>query len=181
MVKIKTKLSTDDINSVIKKLNRLKKELSNIDDTISKTLAEETKNQIIKNYALKGFSSSDKPTIGIAKYSKGYKAFIRGSSVIYDEFGTGDTGARNGHPWKGDYSLNPYNSGETIRQANEKSQARYGIGSGLYWTYYDDIKDMIVATQGVPSGKFMYKSAMWLKDNYKSIVKEKVDDVLSKL
>lgn len=181
MVKIKTKLSPNGIKNVINKLDNLKDDLSNLCDDIPKTLAEETMVQILKNYTLKGFESSDKPIIGVAKHTNGYKAYIRGHSVIYDEFGTGDTGARNGHPWKGEYNLNAYNSGETIRPANEKSKVRYGISSGLYWTYKDEAKDIIIATQGVPSGKFMYASAIWLKDNYKKIVKEKVADALSKL
>ncbi len=175
------KLSPNGVNETIQRLKNLKKELKNLENDLPKILAEETMEQMRENYFSKGFESSDKPMFGVAKYSNGYKAFIRGTSVIYDEFGTGDAGADNGHPWKGEYSLNAYNSGETIRPANEKSQARYGISSGLYWTYYDEFLDTIIATQGVPSGKFMYKSAIWLKDHYKKITKDKVADVLSKL
>lgn len=181
MAKIKVGLNPKEISSLIQRLEKARDELKELDEELPKELAEQTSKQIVKYYALKGFSSDDKPTIGVVKYGKGYKAFIRGSGVIYEEFGTGDVGASNGHPWKGDYGLNPYNSGETIRPADEQSSEKYGIDSGLYWTYYDPVRHRMVATQGIPSGKFMYNADIWLRDNYKKIAKQKVDDILSKL
>lgn len=182
MAKIKVSLSSNSIKDAIKKLNKAKKELAKVDDELAKELAEQTKDKIVSYYSKKGFSSSDTPTIGVVKYSKGYKAFIRGRNVIYEEFGTGDIGAKNGHPWKGDYGLNPYNSGATIRSTNNLSpefQEEQGLQDGLYWTYTENGEK--VFTQGIPAGKFMYNADIWLRDNYKRIAKKKVDDVLSKL
>lgn len=182
MARIKTKLSTGSINETIHKLETLKQELKKLDDAIPRELAEQTASKIEAFYATKGFSSKTSPTIGIAKYNNGYKAFARSKDVIYEEFGTGDVGANNGHPWKGDYGLNPYNSGPTIRSTDKLSpetKSEHNISEGLYWTYKSDGEK--VFTQGIPAGKFMYNADLWLKDNYKKIVKQKVDDVLSKL
>lgn len=182
MVKIKAKLSSSSINDTIAKLNKLKKELVALEDTLPKELAEQTSQKIEDFYSQKGFESTTTPMIGVAKYGDGYKAFARGSEVIYEEFGTGDVGANNGHPWKGDYGLNPYNSGRTIRSTEKLSQekkAEHNIQSGLYWTFKRDGKK--IYTQGIPSGKFMYNADLWLKDNYKKIAIKKVDDILSKL
>ena len=180
---IKINLSSSDIDKTIKKLTEIKKVIDDNKDSILQDLAEQTKNKIEENYNKLQFTSNETPTFAVVKYANGYKAVARGTSVIYDEFGTGDRGQADGHPWKGSYGLNPYNSGETIRPAkwlSKEKQQKTGIHSGLYWTYKG--KDGIIHyTQGVPSGKFMYDADIWLHDNYKKIVKKKVDDVLSKL
>lgn len=181
MAKIKVSLNPKEIGDLIKRLQKARDDFEKLEDELPKELAKSTSKQIVKHYALKGFHSDEKPTIGVVKTQNGYRAYIRGPAVIYEEFGTGDVGASNGHPWKGDYPLRPYNSGETIRPADETSSEKYGIDSGLYWTYYDPVKHRMVATQGIPSGKFMYGADIWLRNNYKKIAKEKVDDILSKL
>lgn len=180
---VKINLSSSDINDAIKKLQEVKKVIDDNKDSILRDLAEQTKDKIEENYNKLPFASNDKPTFAVVKYADGYKAVARGSSVIYDEFGTGDKGQADGHPWKSDFGLNAYNSGDTIRPASwmsKEKQQKVGINSGLYWTYKDDA-GVIHYTQGVPSGKFMYDADIWLHENYKKIVKEKVDDVLSKV
>ena len=180
---IKVNLSPSSIDSAIKKLQVVKKAIDDDKDNILRDLAEQTKDKIEEYYNKLQFTSSDRPTFAVVKYGNGYKAIARGSSVIYDEFGTGDRGQADGHPWKGDFGLNPYNSGKTIRPAKylgKEKQQKTGINSGLYWTYKDELGN-IHYTQGVPSGKFMYNADIWLRDNYKEIVKKKVDDVLSKV
>ena len=182
MARIDVKLSSKDIRACIKKLKNLRDNIDKVADEIAQELAQQTAKQIDNNYRslwFAGMSNSGKPLIGFEKYSNGWRAFARGGSVFYDEFGTGDRGASDGHPLKGSFGLRPYNSGRTIRKAN-KSSAEHGITSGLYWTY-KDIAGNIVYTNGVPSGKFMYNASIWLRKNYKKIAKEKVDDVLSKL
>lgn len=182
MARIKVKLNSSSINETIAKLNNLKQELVKLEDTLPEELATQTSSKIEQFYAQKGFEGTSTPSIGVAKYGDGYKAFARGPEVIYEEFGTGDAGANNGHPWKGDYGLNPYNSGITIRSTDKLSpekKAEHGIQNGLYWTFKRDGEK--IYTQGIPSGKFMYNADLWLKDNYKKIVIKKVDDILSKL
>lgn len=181
--KIKVNLSQSSIDEAIKKLTDIKDIIGKNKDDILKDLAEQTKDKIEEYYDKLQFTSNDRPTFAVVRYGSGYKAVARGKSIIYDEFGTGDKGQADGHPWKGDFGLNAYNSGETIRPARwlgKEKQQKYGITSGMYWTYKDEGGN-IHYTQGVPSGKFMYNADIWLRDNYKEIIKKKVDDVLSKV
>ena len=97
---IKINLDSYDIDKTIKKLKEVKKVIDNNKDSILQELAEQTKNKIEENYNKLPFVSNDRPTFAVVKYGNGYKAVARGSSVIYDEFGTGDRGQADGHPWK---------------------------------------------------------------------------------
>lgn len=91
---------------------------------------------------------------------------IAGDQVIYDEFGTGDLGERNPHPDKNKYNLNDYNSGEHIKVD------KYGRH---YWFYKKQI------TNGVPSGKFIYKSMNNLRGVAPDIIKKKLKETWSDL
>lgn len=178
MAKITINLSQKSINDAIKQINDMKKETLRVNDLVAKDLADKTLDKMKEFYSMFPYkSNTDSPSFYVEKTENGYKAVIASASVAYEEFGTGDIGASDGHPWKGNYSLNPYNSGSTIRPADDKS-AKYGITSGLYWTYWNG--SYHVYTQGIPSGKFMYNSDIWLRDNYKEIIKQKVADALSK-
>lgn len=182
MAKIKVGLGSNSIQQAIDKLTKLKSEISKLENEIPRELAEMTADKIRTFYGQKGFDSGDSPTIGVEKTDKGYRAYISGEKVIYDEFGTGDIGQANAHPRKDEYPLNAYNSGATIRPTSKLTRSfmrEKGLKEGLYWTYRDS--GAKIYTQGVPAGLFMYRSGEWLRSNYKKIVKEKVSDMLSKL
>lgn len=181
MAQIDVKLTSKSIRNASDKLRELAKDLPRAMDEVTMELAKQTADQIQKNYDVfpyKGESGKE-PIIGFARYDKGWEAYAKGESIFYEEFGTGDKGLNSPHPLKNRYDLNPYNSGKYIRQVG-KSAKEHGLTSGKYWTYKNDNGD-IIYTQGVPSGKFMYKSYVWAMKNYKKIVEEKVSDVLSKL
>lgn len=182
MAQIVVKLNSKSIKRASDKLRNLQKDLPSAMDEVTMELAKQTAEQIEKNYEAFPYKgqSGDLPTIGFAKYDKGWEAYAKGHSVLYEEFGTGDRGEKNYHPLKKRYALKPYNSGKYIRQVSDYAQKKYGLTSGNYWTYKNENGE-IKATQGVPSGKFMYKSYVWAMKNYKKIVEEKVSDVLSKL
>ena len=147
-------------------------------------LAKQTKEKAEEFYNNVPFESHDRPRFYYEKTEKGYRVVAKGDSLLYEEFGTGDKGKASPHVLKGQFDLNPYNSGETIRPAkmlSKQKQSETGIKKGLYWTYKDPMTDEIVYTQGIPAGMFMYHADEWLKENYKKIIKEKVDDVLSKV
>lgn len=124
----------------------------------------------------------------VEKKEKGYSITAYGDDVVYAEFGTGDMGAQNSHPKKSDYNLNPYNSGETIRDVSSlqlmgkalQNVAEHGIVSGKYWTYKKD--GAVHYTQGVPAGKQMYNIVNYLKsdDGVKKIVQEKLGEINDK-
>lgn len=182
MVRIRTKLNSSDLKDTIAKLKTLQKNLEKLEQELPKEIAERTSNKISDFYNQKGFVSAEAPKIGVEKTDKGYSAYISGKNVVYEEFGTGDVGFAKRHPLKDRYNLRDYNSGRTIRSTDNLTKdfkVEHNIKDGLYWTYYEGSQK--VYTQGIAPGLFMYNTDTWLKDNYKEIIKEKVDDVLSKL
>lgn len=184
MEKIKVELSSASIKETIAKLQTMKQNLENLNKEIPKELAEKTADKIRDFYNQKGYVSAEVPTIDVRETDKGYQAYITGKSVTYEEFGTGDVGLANQHPWKKRYNLNFYNSGPTIQPTDNlppRIMEKEGLKPGMYWEYYDLDQHRRVYTQGIPPGLFMYNADNWLRDNYKDIVKKKVDDVLSKL
>ena len=168
MAKINVALYHNSIQDAIKRLNVLKKEVNDLKETIPKELAEMTADKISEYYNTKGFDDGGTPTIGVEKTDKGYRAYIKGTKVIYDEFGTGENGKDNPHPEKDKYPLNDYNSGPIVSTHINK-EGRH------YWFYQNNY------TEGHRAGLFMYNSSIWLRNNYKEIIKKKVDEVLSKL
>lgn len=182
--RLKVNLSTKSIDSAIQTLNKLKNTLDKENDNMLKDLAEQTVDKAKEFYAEVKFKSNNTPEFNYRKTEKGYQMYARGESLLYDEFGTGDEGQSQPHKLKGQFDLNDYNSGRTIRPASmlsKEKQSKTGIKSGLYWTYQDPISGEIVYTQGIPAGMFMYNTDRWLRDNYKKIIKKKVDDVISKV
>ena len=181
---IKISLTNKSIDSAIRKLNKIKKVLDKEKDNIFEDLAKQTVDKAKEFYNNVEFKSNDTPTFDYKKTEKGYQVYAKGGSLLYDEFGTGDRGQASPHPEKGKFSLNDYNSGITIRPAsmlNAEKQAKTGIKTGLYWTYKDPATGEIIYTQGIPAGMFMYHTDVWLRENYKKIIKKKVDDAISKV
>lgn len=177
---IKLKLSVNDISNLIKDMKKLSQEFKNLNDIVSKELAEATQYQLEQNYSTMPFlSNTSMPHFGVTKTHNGYSVYARGDNIVYEEFGTGDVGESHPYPIpQSDFGLKGYNTGETIRDADGYS-AKQGITSGKYWTYWDG-KDWVY-TQGIPSGKFVFNTSEWLHENYKDLIQKKVDDVISKV
>lgn len=174
-------LDSSQINNVISSLSKLSSILVDSDESIAKDVAIDGLN-VLNGFYSKSFDENiEPPNTYIQKSQNGYSIVAHGDDVVYEEFGTGDEGASNPHPLKGktDFALNPYNSGENIRPANEASK-QHGITSGNYWTYLKD--GDIKYTQGVASGKELYNTIQYLrKDGINKVVNKKVRDVVSKL
>lgn len=172
------------INSIIKKLTKLKSTYSKIQEEVLDEIAEYAKEQIEKNYQSSEFQEEnlDRKT-EIKKQKKRRIVATTGSQILYTEFGTGTIGASHPHPEKGKYQLNDYNSGETIRpnKSKDSNASKEGIPlDGLYWTYKDKNGDKVY-TQGIPAGMQIYRAEHDTKLKAKIIAKRKVADVLSKL
>ena len=174
-------LDSNKINNVISSLTSLSKLLSESEETIAKEVAIDGLN-VLNGFYSKSFDENiEPPNTYIQKNQNGYSIVAHGEDVVYEEFGTGDEGANDAHPWKGqtDFPLNAYNSGEHIREAGVSS-AEHGITSGNYWTYSKN--GNIIYTQGVPSGKELYNTIQYLrKDGINAVLDKKVRNVISKL
>ena len=120
-----------------------------------------------------GYSSSSQVSHKINENRQSGYVALSGANVLYEEFGTGDVGANDGHPIKGDFPfLNPYNSGQYIR-TNDKGE-HYWFYKGMVGgssPYYDPDTGY---TRGIPSGKQMYKTSRWLRVEAKKIVQEEI-------
>lgn len=183
MKKINLDLSTQQINQMIKRLEKLKKELDKSSEEIVKELSEMGLQEIQSNYAATPYKDgNDDVNFFITGTEKKKKVGATGSQVLYNEFGTGTEGANNPHPEKGNFGLNAYNSGKTIRANNNANSpaSRLGIPTGgLYWTYMDgSVKKY---TQGIPAGKQVYLAAKKIQKEKNKVVKKVVGEALSKL
>lgn len=105
-----------------------------------------------------------------------------GPQAWYSEFGTGTKGQRRKHPFKGEYALNPYNSGKTIRNASEAvAQKPEAIAEGItkgskYWTYKGN-DGLIHYTNGIPSQRQVYDAGKAAKKELKNIVNKNMEKV----
>lgn len=181
--KIKIKLSSNDIKDTIKKLQEFQKALTNAGEEVVDELCELGLKEIQTNYSQTPFKDGNEDVGFFVAGSKTKKKVgVSGSQVLYNEFGTGTVGEHNPHPKKGDYSLNAYNSGKTIRrnQKENSNATQNGIPEGeLYWTYIKDGQKHY--TQGIPAGQQVYKAAKTLQKEKTEIIKKVVGDALSKL
>lgn len=106
-----------------------------------------------------------------SKNGKGHISLV-GESAVYDEFGTGEKGAEDGHPLKGFYGLNPYNSGPQIH-INKNGRHYWFAPKGLPQNMYPNNY-----TEGSPSGKQMFNTLQYIRQIQGKVVEEKINDVL---
>lgn len=168
------------ISDLISKLEVIHSDMKNYPDKLAKEIAYDGLTHLDMLYA----STPYQPNVGdietrVRRTVNGYSIVASGQDVIYEEFGTGDMGEQNSHPEKSEYNLNDYNSGRTIRNANEYS-AQHGITSGKYWTYVRD--GNLYYTQGIPAGKQVFNTRNYIIDEGIKKANDKlVGDIISKL
>lgn len=181
MAEIKINLSQKSIKEAIKKLKSFKENSKTLEDKILEDIAKEGLEEINSSLANSNFEFSERVT-AFSRVEKGRAEIgIQGNQAIYEEYGTGTVGANNPHPDKPS-SLNPYNSGKTIREnsrmTSNASQNGIPVG-GLYWTYkYNGEK---IYTQGRPAGAHVYKASQRIKKDIHKIIEKRLGEELSKL
>lgn len=182
MKNIKVPLSVNGLKDLSNKINNLKSGLEKLDENIVNKLADYTKTEIENNLSSTQFKDgNDDVSTFIEKNKNKTKVGMKGSQVLYDEFGTGTEGQKSPHPNKSKYSLAGYNTGKKIRKASAKVNEKTGIPIGtMYWTYKNKQGETIYTT-GIPAGKQVFNAAISLKNKKKQIIKQEVSDVLSKL
>ena len=179
---INVKLSNQGLNDLLKKINNLKLNLKESEKKIKNNLADYTRTEIDNNISSTQFKDgNDDIKTFIENHDNKVKVGMRGSQVLYDEFGTGTQGENNPHPLKGNYGLAGYNTGRKIRKASVKVNEKTGIPIGTkYWTYKNKQGETVFTT-GIPAGKQVFNAAISLKNKKMQIVKQEVSDALSKL
>ena len=167
----KVHLSINDLNSFIKNLQTLEKNIKQLPDEICKEAANLGKEYLEEEYSQATPDQTidiSNRQISVEKTDKGYQLLAKGKELVYEEFGTGEEGKSYPHPEKNKYPLNDYNSGPVV----SKNINKYGRH---YW-YYNGY------SEGNPSGAEMFNTARFLKEKgIKDISRQKVSDVLSKV
>ena len=179
---VKVSLDANEISQMITKLQQLKKDVKSLPNELTKQVALDGLRYLDLQYAITPNDDNvGDITTEVIQTNDGHAIIASGHDVIYLEFGTGDIGQANPHPEKNKYELNAYNSGETIRDANEHS-AKHGITSGKYWTYKREGMDKPKYTQGIPAGKQMFNTRNHIiSESVKKVNEKLVGDMLSKL
>lgn len=181
MKEIKVPLSISGMKDLKNKINILKNSLNETSMNITKNLADFTYKEIQNNINNTQYKDGN-DDIKAFKQIEGERAKVgmEGSQAIYDEFGTGTQGEQSPHPIKGEFNLNAYNSGKTIRTSTGKLGKGFPAKGVLYWTYKNK-KGEIIYTTGIPAGKQVYNASLSLRKAKQSIIKKEVGDTLSKL
>lgn len=182
MKTIKVPLSVNGLNELKNKINQLQINLEEAKSQSVEDMANTCEKEIATNYASSPYNDGNEDSIPIKeKTENGYKVGMKGSQVLYREFGTGTQGLNNPHPMKNEFNLKGYNTGRTIRKATTSVSNKSGIQIGqLYWTYKDK-SGQLVYTQGIPSGKEVFNASRTLRNKKDSIIKKRVSEALSKL
>lgn len=174
------KLSPYGIKDAIAKINFLKDNIA----LASKEIIEELVNSgksTAKILNKRAPHSGTEPSIVLGKITengnKGYIA-LTGDSAVYDEFGTGEEGASNPHPLKGNFGLNPYNSGPFVSTHINKNGKHYWFYGKMKGEPYFDSKTGY--TEGIPSGKQMYNTSKYIREIKDDVIKHKIQKALQK-
>ena len=180
------KLVEWSINDAIGRVNTLIKNIEVSNEKIVEQLVEKGENQANSYH-------NQMPSYGIVDTyidsdlklnggnSKGTVS-MNGPSAVYYEFGTGEEGAKNGHPlkWQTNVHLNGYNSGPFVSKHINKSGRHYWyIPKNKYWSSSPYVKEGGY-TEGVPAGKVMYDTARYLRFIKGSVVKKQLNGAIKK-
>ncbi len=170
------KLTVSDIDLLLENVKLLAKDMEIVGERVVSKL-------VTSGEGWAKFQNTIAPQSGLQKSDiisevDGPVGFIalRGNSAVYDEFGTGDEGANDPHPLKDYFGLNPYNSGPTIfyNQFANRNQWRYKPMAG--YPYFTNTG----LTSGVPSGKQMYNTSIYLNSIKNDIIKKELQETIKK-
>lgn len=171
-------LSTQELNNLQKQVDNLIKILDNASKNIVKDLSDTALENMQKIYRESNFSTSTPMDFSITGNEYEKKVAMSGEQALYCEFGTGTMGEQNSHPQKGEFGLNPYNSGRTIRMMTPELKAKKGLPiDGLYWTYKDEAGNLVY-TQGIPAQKEGYDSLKLVAKKAPSVIRKRVGEAI---
>ena len=159
-------------------------ELAYVKDTLNTSTCESIIEEIVaRGYTYANNINATAPQSGLEKswvdreVSTNYgEISLNGKNAVYDEFGTGEEGADDGHPLKGFYGLNPYNSGPVVSKLINPLTGRH------FWIYEPMAGREYFGergyTEGIPSGKQMYHTLNYIDSIKDEIIIEKINDTI---
>ena len=154
------------------------------------TLEEATCNEIVRRLtedggykaveynAMAPQSNPERSTIRFGAEGPKGEIALEGPGAVYDEFGTGERGADDGHPLKGFYNLNPYNSGPFVSTHINKNGRHYWFAPN--WSS-DPYMFPNGYTEGIPAGKQMYNTLLYVRSIKGGIIADEVNKAIQTL
>lgn len=179
--KVIVDLDKDGIDMFLSKLKNFNKKLDNSQKEIVNDLAQYAMKEMQTVYNNSNVEDSTPMSFDVIGNDYEKQARMAGFQAIYDEFGTGTIGEMNPHRAKGNFELNPYNSGETIR-TNKSENSRASLEGipvgGLYWTYRDSQGNKKY-TQGIAAQKEGYTAFQKTSKKATSVARKRIQEVLN--
>ena len=175
------KEGVEGVNILVGKINTLK-------ENITIAAQESVEELVFKGATKASILNSSAPRTGVEKSivsgdsdrkNNGADGIISlsGPNSVYDEFGIGEEGAADPHPQKSEFSyLNSYNSGPIVSTHINKSGRHYWFYGPMKGKPYFDSKTGY--TEGVPSGKQMFNTSLYIREIKNNIVKEKINNAI---
>lgn len=183
---MKLKLSEYGISSLINDIEYLGDTLTDTGKSIVDKLvdtgiekARELNNSAPRSGLHENTIDGEKAKLIGDKYSG--SIYMTGEDAIFDEFGTGEEGASNPHPLAGviQFSVPPYSgyiTGPNVSTLINPSNGRH------YWIYKPNASLPSYRedgyTEGIPSGKQMYNTLQYLRQETKGIAKSVISEAL---
>lgn len=172
-------------NEPVYKVGNLIEEIRYVNDTLQNTVCENIVDKLCdEGYKYASALNASAPSSGLQKSivekqveDKKGTVSLSGPQAVYDEFGTGEEGRDNPHPMHDEFGLNPYNSGPHIF---------YNQFAGRYQWYYKPMAGMPYftpsgATSGIPSGKQMYNTLLYLRSIKGEIIANEINEAIQTL
>lgn len=172
------KLTNEGISKAIEKLKLLEEEVDHLG--LERIVTKLTVQGILaaQEYAAGAPQSNPEPSVikgGTLQNGKAGYIALQGEGAVYEEFGTGEEGANDPHPMKNNFSLNPYNSGPTIRL--DEFDRHYWVYKPMAGEPYFDEHGK---THGIPSGKIMYNTSKHIRSIKDNIIRKEFEDTIKK-
>lgn len=168
------------------RLKNLIDELDYVRTTLNEATCEEIVRRITEDGGYKAVeynagapqSNPQRSTVRFGTEGAKGEIALEGPGAVYDEFGTGERGAADGHPLKGFYNLNPYNSGPFVSTHINKSGRHYWFAPR--WSS-DPYMFSNGYTEGIPSGKQMYNTLLYIRTIKDEIVADEINKAIQTL
>lgn len=182
------KLSEYDIKNLQDELETLQDSLLQASYGIVTKLVEVGYDKANELNSIAPQSSNKKSIVGSSKGANetknGYSGYVslEGESAVYDEFGTGEYGQSMPHPLKGNFDLNPYNSGPFVStHINKYGRHYWYIPKNKFTSGVNSYTRNTGYTEGIPSGKQMYNTAKYMKSVAPKIVQDEINGATATL
>jgi len=178
--KVIVDLSEEGINKLLAQLQGFDKKLEEANKKVVNDLAQNAMKVMKKTYDSSNVKGNTTMLFDVEGDDLNKEAIMYGYQAIYSEFGTGTEGSQHPHPTKGNYELNGYNTGKTIRtnKSADSNASQHDIPvGGLYWTYIDENGEKQY-TQGIPAQMEGYTALTETEKKAPSIIRKRVQEVL---